>query len=153
MLILGIDSGKDGAAALMEATRGICTLVDSVTWRGKGTGVQGQEAGADAVASLLSRYQPDLVAMETPILRYETRGGKRTARNARTALIQGMGYGMIYQVLRRGEHELIEVNPRSVHSLAGSTDSRPYCRMRGWPTKNKHLADACVIADWASRRS
>jgi Holliday junction resolvasome RuvABC endonuclease subunit len=141
--VLGIDPGKDGAAALMEATRGICTLVDSVAWRGKGTGVQGQEAGADAVASLLSRYQPNLVAMETPVV----------GPNMRGALVQGMGYGMIYQVLRRGEHELIEVNPRSVHSLAGGTDSRPYCRMRGWPTKNKHLADACVIADWASRRA
>jgi Holliday junction resolvasome RuvABC endonuclease subunit len=142
MLTLGIDPGRDGAAALRDGRR----LVASRTWSApkKLKGADAQYVAVEHVIDLLAwDERPKLVGIEYPI------GGN----NWRTGLVQGMGYGMLYLLCIQHGLPVVEVNPRTVHSIAGGTDSRPYARMMGWPSDNEHLADACVVAGAAERRA
>lgn len=142
MLVLGIDPGRDGAAALMDGTR----LVASRTWTApkRLRGADAQYTAVEQVMDLLDwEPRPRLVGIETPV----------SNMNRRAAVVQGMGYGMLYLLCRQHGLPVVEINPRTVHSIAGGTDSRPYAGMMGWPDENEHLADACVIAGAAERRS
>lgn len=142
MLVLGIDPGRSGAAVLMDGTR----LVASRVWAApRGTkGAEAQYAAVEQVMDLLEwEPRPRLAGIEAPV----------SNMNRRAAVVQGMGYGMLYLLCRQHGIPVVEVNPRTVHSVAGGKDSRPYARMMGWPHENEHLADACVIAGVAERRS
>jgi Holliday junction resolvasome RuvABC endonuclease subunit len=140
--VLGIDPGAVGAAVLMDGR----IPVASRTWSApkKLKGVDAQYVAVEHVVDLLAwDERPVLAGIEYPIF----------AQNRRSAIVQGMGYGMLYLLCIQHGLPVIEVNPRTVHSIAGGTDSRPYARMMGWPCDNEHLADACVIAGAAERRA
>ncbi len=151
MLILGIDPGRAGAGVVLhrvKPTAGTYTVADTCRWSAK-RGVTGAEAQYRAIPpleELIARIGDgciDMACIEYPIV----------GRSAKTALIQGMGYGMIWALLVRRGIPTRSVNPRQIHALAGSADSTAYARMRGYPTDTEHLADAAVIAEWAMNRA
>lgn len=151
MLILGIDPGRNGAGVVLHRERptdAAYTVADTCRWSAKRgiTGAEAQYRAIPPLEELIARIGDgciDMACIEYPVV----------GRSAKTALIQGMGYGMIWSLLVRHGITTRSVNPREVHKLAGATSSTTYARMRGYPVDTPHLADAAVIAEWAMNRA
>lgn len=139
MTILGVDPGRAGAAALMDAQGKVTAYA---TWSTTKAGPEGQVVAAREVLDLLDGRGGIVACIEYPVVN----------RNRKAAITQGMGVGMLWYVLTQRGIPVLWINPRQLHALTGGKSSTPYAKMRGYPVETEHLADACCIAEWALHR-
>lgn len=159
MIIIAIDPGLSGAAAIMGLmSREFLDIVDLRTV------ADGENRQIDAahLAGLLERYEPDHAVIENvqPMPSIPGKDGQRRAMGAASAFRFGLSCGIIRGVIRAYEIPVTMVHPQSWqrHFELSGADKRPHLQAirRLYPSAAKFItraghdgrADAGLMAAW-----
>lgn len=141
-MVLGVDPGNAGAAALLHCGPDRCPVLMHVT----------AVAGLDAEGLLKLAYQADLTVIEAQ--------HAAPRQGARSAFTLGWGYGWIGGVLATVERQPVIVQPSAWRGAFGLGGGPPGKRegialaekLTGAPVLSHDEADAVLLAWWGWRR-